>query len=81
MSDNNFWVCPRCERVYPDGMNRLDDVARGCELCQSCSNDPYPLDYFDDYEDGNGEDGDGEYVCCGARTSGGYCDQCGTQYG
>ena len=69
-------TCRRCQRDYPDEIDFIFND--GVEICPACDRLPYPWDFIDDSDDPQEYD---EYICCGERTSGGYCCWCGTQYG
>lgn len=64
---STFVICPRCERAWPNTEHWHFDVQRSMEVCPSCSERLYPLDYYDEYE----SDGYDEYhsdMCC--------CEEC-----
>lgn len=65
MMPSTFVICPRCERAWPNTENWHFDVQRSMEICPDCSQQPYPLDYCDDYED------DEEYIVVTCNTCGG----------
>lgn len=70
-------TCKRCGRDYPDEVDFVFND--GVEICPSCDRMPYPWDFIDPDPDNPPEED--EWICCGYRTSGGYCNICGSQYG